>query len=84
MDSQDFQDNRDNMVGTDFLEKGEIPAPPGIMKTLSQVIKGFLARRGPPAEQDLEDNEVWEFPAHRERGGPQELQAAPARGASRA
>ena len=54
------------------------------MKTLSQVIKGFLARRGPPAEQDLEDNEVWEFPAHRERGGPQELQAAPARGASRA
>lgn len=54
------------------------------MKTHSQVIKGFLDPQVPRAEQDLEDNQVWDFPAHQEREGHQELQAAPVRGASKA
>lgn len=54
------------------------------MKTHSQVIKGFLDPQVPRAEQDLEDNQVWDFPAHQEREGHQELQAAPVRGVSKA
>jgi len=84
MGSQDFQDKRDNMVRMDFLEKRGIQAPQGIMKTHYQVMKGLLDRRASRAEQDLGDNQVWDFPAHQEREGHQELQAALARGASRA
>ena len=50
------------------------------MKTHSQVMKGLLDRRAPRAEQDLGDNQVWDFLAHQAREGHQELQAALARG----
>lgn len=54
------------------------------MKTRSQVMKGLLDRRAPRAEQDLGDNQVWDFLAHQAREGHQELRAALVRGASRA
>lgn len=57
MGSQDFQGNRDNMAGMDFLEKGGIRDPRGIMKTQPQVQKGLLDCRGAREEQDLRDNQ---------------------------
>lgn len=82
MGSQDFQDNRDNMVGMDFLEKRGIQASRGVMRMQPQVLKGLLDHRGPQAEQDPGDNQVWDFLVHQEREDNQELQAALARGAS--
>lgn len=81
MAPKDFQGSQDKMVGMDRLEKQEIRDCQGTMKTQSQVIKDFPDRQAPLAEKGTWDLQDWDFLAHRDKGGLQDLRATQARGA---
>lgn len=81
MAPKDFQGSQDKMVGMDMLEKQGIQDCQGIMKTQSQVIEDFLDRQAPLAEKDPRGLQDWDFLAHWDKGGLQDLRAAQERGA---